>query len=91
MVVGSFLPPSPPLGLSGGGGWEEGSVGSNNVFLVALLKMPSAFSFMTPGDELTLLLILEFIAITGQVGLCGLSVNLNSWPFLPSFSLSFFF
>ena len=71
MVVGSFLPPSPPLGLSGSGGREEESVGSNNVFLVALLKMPSAFSFRTPGDELTLLLLLEFIAITGQVGFCG--------------------
>ena len=70
MVVGSFPPPSAPLGLSGGGGWQEGSVGSNNVFL-ALLQMPSAFSFRTSGDELTLLLILEFIAITGQVGLCG--------------------
>ena len=70
MVVGSFPSPSPPPGLSGGGGWQEGSVGSNSVFL-ALLKMPSAFSFRTPGDELTLLLILEFIAITGQVGLCG--------------------
>ena len=45
-------------------------MGSNNVFL-ALLQMPSAFSFRTSGDELTLLLILEFIAITGQVGLCG--------------------